>query len=55
MATGINGGRRVPGTDNIHSEDAAFPRLVKYRLVKLRTNRAESVCPANIVYAVHRN
>jgi hypothetical protein len=28
---------------------------VKYRLVKLRTNRAEPVCPANVMYAVHRN
>jgi len=55
MASGINWGRRASSTDNIHSEDAAFPTLVKNRLVKLRTNRAEAVCPANVVYAVHRN
>jgi hypothetical protein len=28
---------------------------VKYRLVKLRTNRTEAVWPADVVYAVHRN
>ncbi len=56
MSKGIDGHRRVSGTDNSENgKDAAFPRLVKYRLVKLRTNRAEPVCPANIVYAVHRN
>jgi len=28
---------------------------VKNRLVKLRANLAEAVCPANVVYAVHCN
>jgi hypothetical protein len=55
MATRVDWGRRVSGTSKEHAEDAAFPRFVKNRLVKLRTNRAEAVCPANVVYAVHCN
>src|SRR5215471_12683428 len=36
-----------------HSEDTAFPIVVKHRLVRLRPDRPEAVHSAKIVNAVH--
>jgi hypothetical protein len=40
---------------NKHPKNAALPRLMKHWLVRFTNDRAETVHPANIVYAVQNS